>query len=114
MRWNIIVECVGEDGEQIDDYAGHRRTARQEYDCGKPRSQSSGIEADCKSVARHRSKATAAGASEHCEQRRKCLTCGRLRPIRMAMPNSTFRRCYGKGDGDLETKLRVRRLLPTL
>src|SRR3984893_10506151 len=46
----------------IHDYAGHHRTARREYDCGKPWSQSAGIEADCESVARHRSKATAAGA----------------------------------------------------
>jgi CHAT domain-containing protein len=42
--------------------AGHRRTARREYDRGKSRSQSSGIAADCESVARHRSKATGAGA----------------------------------------------------
>src|SRR5271165_1767376 len=43
--------------QTIHDYAGHHRTASREYDCGKPRSQSSGIEADCESVARHRGKA---------------------------------------------------------
>jgi hypothetical protein len=60
MRWNIIVECVGEDGKQSAITLGTIERL-EEYDCGKLRSQSAGIEADCESVARHRSKATAAG-----------------------------------------------------
>ena len=66
MRWNIIVECVKEDGEQstitlgtIERLAGLRKTS----------SQSAGIEANCESFARCRSEAT---VQEHFEQRRKC------------------------------------------
>jgi len=49
MRWNTIGES-SENTETIHDYAGHHQTGRREYDCGKPRSQSGRIEADCESV----------------------------------------------------------------
>ena len=62
MRWNIIVECVGEDGKQstitlgtIERLAGSTTAENLGVNLQE-------IEEDCASVARHRSKATAAGA----------------------------------------------------
>jgi hypothetical protein len=61
MRWNIIVECVGEDGKRstftlgtIERLAGSTTAENL--------SQSAGIEANCETVARHCREVTAARA----------------------------------------------------
>jgi hypothetical protein len=62
MRWNIILEWVGEDGEQSAITLGTIERFAGSTTAENLGSQSAGIEADSKPFAGHRSKTTAAGA----------------------------------------------------
>jgi hypothetical protein len=62
MRWNIIAECVGEDGQRSTIALGTIERLAASTTAENLGVNLRGIEADCESVARHRSKATAAGA----------------------------------------------------
>jgi hypothetical protein len=153
MRWNIIGECIGEDGKQSTITLGIVERLAE-----STTAENLGVNLQESKQIANRLQDTVVNQQlqEHCEQRRKCLTCGRLRPIkdfrcrtldtvlgtvrlrvpryryckcgcdtqvcnptsevlsgrvtpeqkcsrssgtRMVMPNSTFRRSYGKADG---------------
>jgi hypothetical protein len=79
MRWNIIVECVGEDGKQST------------ITLGTVERLAEGTTAENLGVTLQESKQIAnrlqdtvvnQQLQEHCEQRRECLICGRLRRIK--------------------------------
>ena len=79
MRWNIIVECVGEDGKQSTITLG-----TVERLAGSTTAENLGVNLqESKQIAnRLQDTVVKQQLQEHCEQRRKCLTCGRLRPIK--------------------------------
>ena len=79
MRWNIIVECVGEDGKQSTITLG-----TIERLAGSTTAENLGVNLqESKQIAnRLQDTVVKQQLQEHCEQRRKCLTCGRLRPIK--------------------------------
>ena len=78
MRWNIIVKCVGEDGKQstitlgtIERLAGSTTAENLRVN----------LQESKQIVNRLQDTVVKQQLQEHCEQRRKCLTCGRLRPV---------------------------------
>src|ERR1700686_4076429 len=79
MRWNIIVECVGEDGKQSTITLG-----TIERLAGSTTAENLGVnlQESKQIVNRLQDTVVKQQLQEHCEQRRKCLTCGRLRPIK--------------------------------
>jgi hypothetical protein len=79
MRWNIIVECVGEYGKQSTITLG-----TIEWLAGSTTAENLGVNLqESKQIAnRLQDTVVKQQLQEHCDQRRKCLTCGRLRPIK--------------------------------
>jgi hypothetical protein len=79
MRWNIIVECVGEDGQQST-----ITLSTVERLAGSTTAENLGVnlQESKQIVNRLQDTVVEQQVQEHCEQRRKCLTCGRLRPIK--------------------------------
>jgi hypothetical protein len=79
MRWNIIVECVGEDGKRSTITLG-----TIERLAGSTTAENLGVNLqESKQIAnRLQDTVVKQQLQEHCEQRRKCLTCGRQRPVK--------------------------------
>jgi transposase len=79
MRWNIIVECVGEDGKQYAITVG-----KIERLAGKTTAESLGVnlQESKQIVNRLQETVVKQQLEEHCEHRRKCPTCGRPRPVK--------------------------------
>src|SRR5580700_9242549 len=79
MRWNIIVECVGEDGQQSTITLG-----TVERLAGSTTAENLGVNLrESKQIAnRLQDIVVKQQLQEHCEQRRKCLTCGKRRPVK--------------------------------
>src|SRR5258708_5178505 len=79
MRWNIIVECVGEDGKRSTITLG-----TIERLAGSTTAENLGVNLqESKQIAnRLQDTIVKQQLHEHCEQRRKCLTCGRQRPVK--------------------------------
>jgi hypothetical protein len=79
MRLNIIVECVGEDGKQSTITLG-----TVERLAASTTAENLGVNLqESKQIAnRLQDTVVRQQLQEHCEQRQKCLTCGRLRPIK--------------------------------
>jgi hypothetical protein len=79
MRWNIVVECVGEYGNQSTITLG-----TIERLAAGTTAENLGVNLqESKQIAnRLQETVVRQQLQEHCEQRRKCLTCGRLRPIK--------------------------------
>jgi hypothetical protein len=79
MRWNIILECIGEDGEQSTITLG-----TIERLAGSTTAENLGVnlEESKQIVNRLQDTVVKQQLHEHCEQRRKCLTCGRLQPVK--------------------------------
>jgi hypothetical protein len=79
MRWNIIVECVGEDGKQSTITLG-----TIERLAGSTTAENLGVDLqESKQIAnRLQDTVVKQQLEEHCEQSRKCLTCGRPRPVK--------------------------------
>jgi hypothetical protein len=79
MRWNIIVECVGEDGKQSTITLG-----TIERLVGSTTAENLGVNLQETKQIANRLQDTVVNQQlqEHCDQRRECLSCGRLRPIK--------------------------------
>jgi hypothetical protein len=79
MRWNIIVECVGEDGKQSTITLGTIERLAENTNA-----ENLGVNLQESKQIANRLQDTVINQQlqEHCEQRRECLTCGRLRPIK--------------------------------
>ena len=79
MRWNIIVECVGKDCKQSKITLG-----TIERLAGSTTAENLGVNLqESKQIAnRLQDTVVKQQLREHCEQSPKCLTCGRLRPIK--------------------------------
>jgi hypothetical protein len=79
MRWNIIVECVGEDGKRSTITLG-----TIERVAGSTTAENLGVNLqESKQIAnRLQDTVVKQQLHEHCEQRRKCLTCGKQRPVK--------------------------------
>jgi hypothetical protein len=79
MRWNIIVECVGEDGKRSTITLG-----TIERLAGSTTAENLGVNLrESKQIAnRLQDTVVKQQLQEHCEQRRKCLTCGRQPPVK--------------------------------
>jgi hypothetical protein len=79
MRWNIIVECIGEDGKQSTNTLG-----TVERLAGSTTAENLGVNLQESKQIANRLQDTVVNQQlqEHCEQRRKCLACGGLRPIK--------------------------------
>src|SRR3984893_5368398 len=79
MRCNIIVECVGEDGKRSTITLG-----TIERLCASTTAENLGVNLrESKQIANRLQDAVVKRQlQEHCEQRRKCLTCGKQRPVK--------------------------------
>ena len=79
MRWNIIVECFGEDGRQSTTTLGTVERLAE-----STTAENIGVNLQESKQIANRLQDTVVNQQlqEHCEQKRKCLTCGRLRPIK--------------------------------
>ena len=79
MRWNIILECVGKDGKESTIILG-----TIERLAGSTTANNLGVnlQESKQIVNRLQDAVVKQQLEEHCEQRRKCLTCGRLRPVK--------------------------------
>ena len=79
MRWNIIAKCVGDDGEQSTIALG-----TIERLAGSTTAENLGInlQESKQIVNRLQDAVVKHQLREHCEHRRKCLTCGRPRPVK--------------------------------
>jgi len=79
MRWNIILECVGEDGGQSTITLG-----TIERLAGSTTAENLGVnlQESKQIVNRLQDTVVKQQLHEHCEQRRKCLTCGRPQPVK--------------------------------
>ena len=79
MRWNIIVEWVGEDGQQSTIMVG-----TIERLAASTTAENLGVNLrESKQIAnRLQDTVVKQQLQEHCEQRRKCLTCGKQRPVK--------------------------------
>src|ERR1700757_1624307 len=79
MRWNIILECVGEAGEQSTITLG-----TIERLAGSTTAENLGVnlQESKQIVNRLQDTVVKRQLQQHCEQRRKCLTCGRLQPVK--------------------------------
>ena len=78
MRWNMILECVGEDGTESTITLTIERLA------GSTSAENLGVNLQESKQIVNRLQGTVVKQQleEHCEQRRECLTCGRLRPVK--------------------------------
>jgi len=79
MRWNIIVECVGKDGQRSTITLG-----TIERLAASTTAESLGVNLrESKEIAnRLQDTVVKQQLQEHCEQRRKCPTCGKQRPVK--------------------------------
>jgi hypothetical protein len=79
MRWNMIVECVEEDGQHSTITLG-----TIERLAASTTAENLGVNlGEWKQIAnRLQDSVVKQQLQEHCEQRRKCLTCGRQRPVK--------------------------------
>src|SRR4029077_1114451 len=79
MRWNIILECVGEDGKQSTTALG-----TIERLAGSTTAENLGVnlQESKQIVNRLQDAVVKQQLQEHCEQRRNCITCGTLRPVK--------------------------------
>ena len=79
MRWSIIVECVGEYGKQSTITLG-----TIERLAGSTTAETLGVNLqESKQIANQlQDTVVKQQLHEHCEQRRKCLTCGKQRPVK--------------------------------
>jgi len=79
MRWNIVLECIGEDGKRSKITLGtiDRLT-------GSTTAENLGVnlQESKQIVNRLQDTIVKQQLQEHCEQRRICITCGRLRPLK--------------------------------
>src|SRR5260370_42214300 len=78
MRWNMILECVGEDGTESTITLTIERLA------GSTSAENLGVnlQESKQIVNRLQDTIVKQQLEEHCEHRRKCFTCGRLRPVK--------------------------------
>jgi len=88
MRWNIIVECVGEYGKQSTITLG-----TIERLAGSTTAENLGVNLQESKRIANRLQDTVV--------KRQLEEHSRSSGARMAMPKSTFRRCYSKGDETL-------------
>jgi hypothetical protein len=79
MRWNIKVECVGEDGKQSTITLG---TIERLAGSTTAKNLGVNLQESKQIVNRLQDTVVKQQLEEHCEQRRKCLTCGRLRQVK--------------------------------
>jgi hypothetical protein len=79
MRWNIIVECFGEDGRQSTTTLG---TVERLAESTTAENLGVNLQESKQIANRLQDTVVNQQLQEHCEQKRKCLTCGRLRPIK--------------------------------
>ncbi len=79
MRWIITVECVGEDGEKSTITLGTIVRAAD-----GTAAENVGVNLQESKKLLHRLQETVVGQQlqEHCEQKRKCASCGSLRPVK--------------------------------
>ena len=79
MRWNIIVECVEEDGQRSTITVG-----TIERLAASTTAENLGVNLrESKQIAnRLQDTVVKQQLQEYCERRRKCLTCGRQRPVK--------------------------------
>jgi len=79
MRWNIIMECVGEDGKQ---YAITLGTIERLAGSTTAENLGVNLQESKQIVNRLQETVVKRQLQEHCEHRRKCPTCGRPRPVK--------------------------------
>jgi hypothetical protein len=79
MRWNIIVEFVGEDGQQSTITLG---TVERLVESTTAENLGLNLQESKQIANRLQDTVVKQQLQEHCEQRRKCLTCGGLRSIK--------------------------------
>ena len=79
MRWNVIVECVGKDGKQSTITLG---TVERLAESTTAENLGVNLQESKQIVNGLQDTVVKQQLQEHCEQRRECLTCGRLRPIK--------------------------------
>ena len=79
MRWNIIVECFGEDGRQSTTTLG---TVERLAESTTAENLGVNLQESKQIVNRLQDTVVKQQLQEHCEQRRNCITCGRLRPVK--------------------------------
>src|SRR5260370_9962831 len=79
MRWNIIVQCVGEDGKQSTITLG---TTERLAGSTTAENLRVNLQESKQIVNRLQDTVVKQQLQEHCEQRRNCITCGRLRPVK--------------------------------
>ena len=79
QRWNSISACVGKDGKQSTITLG-----TIERLAGSTTAENLGVnlQESKQIVSRLQDTVVKQQLEEHCEQRRECLTCGRLRPVK--------------------------------
>src|ERR1700746_1718097 len=79
MHWNIILECIGEDGKRSTITLG-----TIERPGGSTTAENLGVnlQESKQIVSRLQDTVVKQQLQEHCEQRRICITCGRLRPLK--------------------------------
>jgi hypothetical protein len=79
MHWNSILECVGKDGKESTIILG---TIERLAGSTTAKNLGVNLRESKQIVNRLQDTVVKQQLEEHCEQRRKCLTCGRLRPIK--------------------------------
>ena len=79
MRWNIISECVGEDGQRSTITLG---TIERVAACTTAENLGVNLRESKQIANRLQDTVVKQQLQEHCEQRRKCLTCGKQRPVK--------------------------------
>jgi hypothetical protein len=79
MRWNIIVECVGEDGKRSTITLG---TIERLAESTTAENLGVNLQESKQIVNRLQDTIVKQQLQEHCEQRRNCITCGRMRPVK--------------------------------
>src|SRR5271165_1262827 len=79
MRWNIIVECVGEDGKRSTITLG---TVERLAESTTAENLGVNLQESKQIANRLQDTVVKQQLQEHCEQRRKCPTCGKQRPVK--------------------------------
>ena len=79
MRWNIIVECVGKDGQRSTITLG---TIERLAASTTAESLEVNLRESKEIANRLQDTVVKQQLQEHCEQRRKCPTCGKQRPVK--------------------------------
>ena len=79
MRWNIIVECVGEDGKQSTITLG---TVERLAESTTAENLGVNLQESKQIANRLQDTVVKQQLQEHCEQKQKCLTCGKHRPVK--------------------------------